>query len=118
MNISNVNLLSLFNTGTNQCVVPFFQRPYVWQTEDCDTLFEDVVETVQHGKSGSQKEHFIGTIITKNGAASTPMTAQFDLVDGQQRMTTFSLLIKALANSVDMNQENAEHLYNNINSSL
>lgn len=118
MNISKVNLLSLYNTGTNQYIIPFFQRPFVWKNDDCENLYEDVVETVSIAPRNPAKEHFIGTIITKNGASSTPMTAQFDLVDGQQRMTTFSLLIKALANSVDLNQENADHLYNNINSSL
>lgn len=118
MNISKVNLLTLFSTGTNQYVIPFFQRPYVWQFDDCETLYEDVVETVEYGKNGNPKEHFIGTIITKNGTNSTPMAAQFDLVDGQQRMTTFSLLIKALANSVDLEKENAIHLYKNINGVL
>jgi len=118
MNISKVNLLTLFSTGTNQYVIPFFQRPYVWQLEDCETLYEDVTETMEYARTDGQKEHFIGTIITKNGKNSTPMTAQFDLVDGQQRLTTFSLLIKALANSVEMNQENGIYLCENINSSL
>lgn len=118
MNISKVNLLSLFNTGTNQYIIPFFQRPYVWKSDDCDILYEDVLETASVAKSDVNKEHFIGTIITKNGTTSTPMAAQFDLVDGQQRITTFSLLIKSLADSVDLNQPNAGHLYNNINSSL
>ena len=118
MNISKVNLLGLFNTGTNQYIIPFFQRPFVWKIEDCETLYDDVVETVSANKINATKEHFIGTVITKNGLTSTPMAAQFDLVDGQQRMTTFSLLIKALANSVDLSQTNAQHLSSNINSSL
>jgi uncharacterized protein with ParB-like and HNH nuclease domain len=118
MNISKESLIKLFNTGTNQYVIPFFQRPYVWKKEDCENLYEDLIQTYQINKTNSEKEHFIGTIITKNSPNSTQMTAQYDLVDGQQRMTTFSLLIKALANSVDMTQENAEHLYSNLNSSL
>tara|TARA_R110002049_G_scaffold275725_1_gene453837 strand:- start:13189 stop:14934 length:1746 start_codon:yes stop_codon:yes gene_type:complete len=118
MNISKESLIKLFNTGTNQYVIPFFQRPYVWKKEDCENLYEDLIQTYQINKTNLEKEHFIGTIITKNSPTSTQMTAQYDLVDGQQRMTTFSLLIKALANSVDMTQENAEHLFNNLNSSL
>jgi len=118
MNISKESLIKLFNTGTNQYVIPFFQRPYVWKIEDCENLYEDLIQTYHLNKTNPEKEHFIGTIITKNSPNSTQMTAQYDLVDGQQRMTTFSLLIKALANSVDMTLENAEHLYNNVNSSL
>lgn len=118
MNISKESLIKLFNTGTNQYVIPFFQRPYVWKKEDCENLYEDLIQTYQINKTNPEKEHFIGTIITKHSPTSTQMTAQYDLVDGQQRMTTFSLLIKALANSVDMTVENAEHLYNNLNSSL
>jgi uncharacterized protein with ParB-like and HNH nuclease domain len=94
----------------------------VWKKEDCENLYEDLETTykINQGKLESEpyKEHFIGTIITKNSPNSTQMTAQYDLVDGQQRMTTFSLLIKALANSVDLTKENASHLYENLNSSL
>ena len=118
MNISKESLIKLFNTGTNQYVIPFFQRPYVWQKEDCENLYEDLIHTNNTNKTNPEKEHFIGTIITKNNPASTQMTAQYDLVDGQQRMTTFSILIKALANSVDLTQENASNLVENINNSL
>lgn len=118
MNIQKVHLLNLLNTGTNQYIIPFFQRPYVWLEEDCETLYEDVIETAKANKTNPLKEHFIGTIITKNSANSSQMTAKYDLVDGQQRMTTFSLLIKALANNVDLNQPNASYLFDNINNSL
>jgi uncharacterized protein with ParB-like and HNH nuclease domain len=118
MNISKESLIKLFNTGTNQYLIPFFQRPYVWKKEDCENLYEDLLETFEANKLNPQKEHFIGTVITKISNTSTQMTAQFDLVDGQQRMTTFSLLIKALANSVDLTQEKSTALSENLNSSL
>ncbi|WP_428224841.1 DUF262 domain-containing protein [Flavobacterium sp.] len=118
MNIQKVHLLNLLNTGTNQYVIPFFQRPYVWLKEDCENLYEDVIETAKANKINPLKEHFIGTIITKNSSNSSQMAAKYDLVDGQQRMTTFSLLIKALANNVDLNQPNANFLFDNINNSL
>lgn len=118
MNISKENLTKLFNTGTNQYVIPFFQRPYVWKDEDCENLYDNLLETYEIGKTNPNKEHFIGTVITKNSPTSTQMAAQFDLVDGQQRMTTFSLLIKALANSIDLEQEKAKALYENLNGSL
>lgn len=118
MNISKVHLQNLLNTGTNQYVIPFFQRPYVWKKDDCDNLYEDIIETVEHNKTNINKEHFIGTIITKNSTVSNQMAAQFNLVDGQQRMTTFSVLLKALANSVDLSQPKANFLFSSINNTL
>ena len=118
MDISKEHLIKLLNTGTNQYIIPFFQRPYVWKKEDCETLFEDIMETYEEGKTNSNKEHFIGTIITKINPSSTQMAAKFNLVDGQQRMTTFCLVLKALANSVDKTAEGANYLIKNINSSL
>ncbi|MES2394861.1 MAG: DUF262 domain-containing HNH endonuclease family protein [Bacteroidota bacterium] len=118
MNISKVHLQNLLNTGTNQYVIPFFQRPYVWKKEDCESLLEDINETAERNKGNIIKEHFIGTIITKFKDDSTQMKAEFHLVDGQQRMTTFSLVLKALANSVDLSQPKANFLVDSINSSL
>lgn len=118
MNISKVHLQNLLNTGTNQYVIPFFQRPYVWKKEDCESLLEDINETAERNKGNIIKEHFIGTIITKFKDDSTQMKAEFHLVDGQQRMTTFSLVLKALANSVDLAQPKANFLVDSINSSL
>jgi uncharacterized protein with ParB-like and HNH nuclease domain len=69
----------------------------VWDTENWETLWEHLVlisETVpQNGKG----EHFIGTLITKQRQASTIGENKLDLIDGQQRLTTFSLLLKAIA---------------------
>jgi uncharacterized protein with ParB-like and HNH nuclease domain len=118
MDISKEHLIKLLNTGTNQYIVPFFQRPYVWKIEDCENLFEDIMETYKENKTNPHKEHFIGTIITKNNPSSTQMTAKFNLVDGQQRMTTFCVILKALASSVDITAEGANFLIDNINSSL
>jgi uncharacterized protein with ParB-like and HNH nuclease domain len=118
MNISKVHLQNLLNTGTNQYIIPFFQRPYVWKKEDCESLLEDIKETTERNKNNLNKEHFIGTIITKYNDDSSQMRAQFHLVDGQQRMTTFSLVLKALANSVDLNQPKANFLSDSINGSL
>lgn len=118
MKIEKESLLKLFNTGTNQYVIPFFQRAYVWKIEDCENLYNDLINTYKAGLINPKKEHFIGTIITKNSNSSSQMNAQYELVDGQQRMTTFSLLIKALANSVDLTIENGNHLFDNINNIL
>ncbi|QFG53541.1 DUF262 domain-containing protein [Chryseobacterium sp.] len=118
MDIVKEPIINLFSTGKNQYIIPFFQRPYVWKIEDCENLYEDFIQTLETSNKNPLKEHFIGTVITKPNPASRASSAKFDLIDGQQRLTTFALAIKALANSVDTSQENAQHLYNNINNAL
>lgn len=118
MKIEKEPIINLFNTGKNQYIIPFFQRPYVWKIDDCENLYEDIEQIIASLHKFPLKEHFIGTVITKPNSASTVSHAKFDLVDGQQRLTTFALIIKALANSVDHNQENANYLYDNINKTL
>lgn len=118
MKIEKEPIINLFNTGKNQYIIPFFQRPYVWKIDDCENLYEDIEQIIASLHQFPLKEHFIGTVITKPNSASTVSHAKFDLVDGQQRLTTFALIIKALANSVDHNQENANYLYDNINKTL
>lgn len=118
MDIVKEPIINLFSTGKNQYIIPFFQRPYVWKIEDCENLYEDFLQTLETSNKNPLKEHFIGTVITKPNPASRASSAKFDLIDGQQRLTTFALAIKALANSVDTSQENSQHLYNNINNAL
>ena len=118
MKIEKEPIINLFNTGKNQYIIPFFQRPYVWKIDDCENLYEDIEQIIASLHQFPLKEHFIGTVITKPNNGSTVSHAKFDLVDGQQRLTTFALIIKALANSVDHNQENANYLYDNINKTL
>lgn len=118
MDIVKEPIINLFSTGKNQYIIPFFQRPYVWKIEDCENLYEDFLKTLETSNKNPLKEHFIGTVITKPNPNSRASSAKFDLIDGQQRLTTFALAIKALANSVDTSQENSQHLYNNINNAL
>lgn len=118
MDIVKEPIINLFSTGKNQYIIPFFQRPYVWKVEDCENLYEDFLGTIEAAHKNPLKEHFIGTVITKPNPASRASNAKFDLIDGQQRLTTFALAIKALANSVDISIEHANHLYDSINATL
>ena len=80
-----------------QYVVPFFQRAYVWDSENWDALWEHLTEVSERLKSGAKAEHFIGTIVAKQIQARELGENRFDLIDGQQRLTTFCLLLKAIA---------------------
>ena len=69
--------------------IPEYQRAYSWKTENCDKLWQDIIDYV----AGDRKDrYFFGTIIINCQDNDT----RLDLIDGQQRTTTFLLLLKAL----------------------
>ena len=78
--------------GSVQFVIPAFQRDYNWEEEQCQRLWDDI-ERVGRKRNG---DHFFGPIVyiatTGHGAAFT----RWLLIDGQQRMTTVSLLMAAV----------------------
>ena len=69
--------------------IPEYQRPYSWGTDNCDKLWQDIEDFVA---SDSKDPYFFGTIIINCQDNDT----KFCLIDGQQRTTTFLLLLKAL----------------------
>lgn len=94
---ANKELLNTFFSNNLQFVVPFFQRPYVWDNDNWDILWEHINRIANNTKSIKKSEHFIGTLITKKRIDGTIGENKLDLIDGQQRLTTLSLLLKAIA---------------------
>ena len=98
---ANKEKLSSFFIGNNIYEVPFFQRSYVWDEENWSVFWEHTLAVLEEYENGKEQEHFIGTIITKQRASNRIGEAIHDLIDGQQRMTTVALLLKALRDRVD-----------------
>lgn len=69
--------------------IPEYQRAYSWGIDNCDKLWQDINDFVE---SGSKDRYFFGTIIINCQDNDT----KYGLIDGQQRTTTFLLLLKAL----------------------
>ncbi|MCH5194881.1 MAG: DUF262 domain-containing protein [Oscillospiraceae bacterium] len=69
--------------------IPEYQRPYSWEIGHCDKLWQDIIDFMD---SDSKDRYFFGTIIINCQDNDTV----FGLIDGQQRTTTFLLLLKAL----------------------
>lgn len=69
--------------------IPEYQRPYSWEISHCDKLWQDITDFVS---IDSKDRYFFGTIIINCQKDDTV----FSLIDGQQRTTTFLLLLKAL----------------------
>lgn len=70
--------------------VPAYQREYSWGKEQWDALFDDLLE------EPAGQGHFLGTIICVNKTTDTTKESVLELVDGQQRMTTLSILLLAI----------------------
>ena len=69
-------------------IIPEFQRPYSWDLEQCEKLWEDITD-FYYEKNNSEK-YFLGNIVIH------PQDNDYSVIDGQQRLTTLQLLIKAL----------------------
>ncbi len=78
--------------GTNQYVVPLFQRPYSWDTKEWTVLWDDLVELYEEE---NPRTHFIGSIVTMPTQSVPEGVSKFLLIDGQQRFTTTFLLLAA-----------------------
>lgn len=97
---ANKEVLNSFFSSSLQYVVPFFQRSYVWDQENWEVLWDHVERTSKAIANGNlQREHFIGTLITKQREAQAVGENKRDLIDGQQRLTTFAIFFKAIADS-------------------
>lgn len=68
--------------------VPVYQREYTWSRSEWEDLYNDLAE--------AEGEHFLGTIICLNRTVDAVAGGAYELIDGQQRMTTLSLLLAAI----------------------
>ena len=113
MDAGKQNLLNFL--GQNQQLsIPIYQRKYSWTDKECKQLFEDILNV---GASDNQTNHFIGSIVYMNQKAhiASPIN-KLMIIDGQQRITTISLLVSALSNFLFKNpNENIMNPYNLIN---
>ena len=93
MKANEVSLNDFLSQTKTQFVIPVYQRNYDWTEEQCKQLLYDILE------AGTKKEsvHFIGSIVfIHEGVYTSSEVKQLVVIDGQQRLTTFSLLYLAL----------------------
>lgn len=100
MKASALNFLTLIK-GPKQFVIPIYQRTYSWQISQCAKLLNDILRI---SRDESVHGHFIGSIVYFQEAiynqADVP---QLLVIDGQQRLTTISLLLTAIAEFLQEN---------------
>lgn len=81
-----------------QFVIPIYQRTYSWTEKECRQLWDDIVRT---GGNDAISVHFVGSIVyIETGLSQVTHQAPLLVIDGQQRLTTVTLLIAALANAL------------------
>ena len=81
-----------------QFVIPIYQRTYSWTEKECRQLWDDIVRC---GSSDKIAVHFVGSIVyVESGLSQVTHQAPLLVIDGQQRLTTVSLLLAALAKTV------------------
>jgi hypothetical protein len=71
--------------------IPPYQRDYAWNTDNIDDLFEDIIEAMEMGGG-----HYLGTFILSAGDTK----GQFMIVDGQQRLTTLTILLDTMVDAL------------------
>ena len=91
MDAQKGNIYEILN-GNKQFLIPVYQRFYSWDTIQCRRLWNDIVEMQKEGKVG----HFVGSIVNIAEQAMPTGVQKYMIIDGQQRMTTLTLLLLAL----------------------
>ncbi|MFA4745008.1 DUF262 domain-containing protein [Helicobacter pylori] len=74
--------------------IPIYQRPYQWTEENCEKLLDDLFFNYEDDREG---DYFCGSLVFLVKSDPCPKTEIYDIVDGQQRLSTFILLAKVLA---------------------
>jgi uncharacterized protein with ParB-like and HNH nuclease domain/predicted transport protein len=96
MNAQDLPFTQLLD-GAKQFIVPIFQRDYSWGTKHCLQLWDDVIRV---GKDANAKWHFIGSVVYVAAEDNAAGISRWLVIDGQQRLTTLSLLLIALRNKI------------------
>lgn len=74
--------------------IPEYQRPYSWQKEHCQQLFDDI------SQADRDREYFLGTVILQK-IDTIGTISRYDVIDGQQRLTTIQILLACLRDCVE-----------------
>lgn len=86
-----------------QFVIPIYQRTYSWTEKECRQLWDDIIRT---GRDKKLVAHFVGSIVyVEKGLSNLTTQEPLLVIDGQQRLTTLTLLLAALAKALEKQEE-------------
>lgn len=93
---SEEQLLKFMDGSDKRFLIPVYQRNYDWKIANCRQLFDDLVRVIKE----ERKSHFFGSIVYAYDADGDT-TNEYLIIDGQQRLTTISLLLLAMHNLIE-----------------
>ena len=95
LNVDQKTIMSLLQDKRADFLIPDYQRPYAWGESECQTLWDDIFAFAipDDGRTefDGNSEYFLGPIVTFKSAE----TGKMEVIDGQQRLTTLMLLLRA-----------------------
>jgi len=95
LNIDQQTIKELFENKKSDFLIPDYQRPYAWGDDECQTLWDDIFTFAFPDNDYSKfdkdnDEYFLGPIVTFKNSSG-----KLEIIDGQQRLTTLMLLLRA-----------------------
>ena len=94
LNVYQKSIYELLSDRKADYIIPDYQRPYAWDEDNCQTLWDDIfsfaIPDNDATKFDTNDEYFLGSIVTFENDKK-----QQEVIDGQQRLTTFMLLLRA-----------------------
>jgi len=104
LSVSRKTIGKLFSDMKNsKFIIPDYQRPYKWDVEKCDILWNDIINHFHDNlENNTEKEYFLGTVVTCH---NENQKGNIELIDGQQRVTSFSLLLRAFYKKLENMKE-------------
>ena len=113
MDVRETSIAQVLNGG-GRYLVPLYQRPYAWEKDQLRRLWDDVIQLADRRRSNRAARHFTGSLVLSTGAV-VPGAIEFLVVDGQQRLTTISILLAALRDYVAANEPSGELIARELN---
>lgn len=114
INVNKKSVKELLSSGSREkFVIPDYQRPYAWSEDEIETLFDDLWEATLDSinDKNSNKNFFLGSIVTFYNKDKNEQ----EIIDGQQRITTLFLLLRAIYSELSKNEKKNEKEENFIN---
>ena len=92
---SECRLIEYMEGSKKRFIIPVYQRNYDWKTENCKQLYDDLIKVIKN----KRRSHFFGSLVSVYEPSGR--NTEFLVIDGQQRLTTVSLLLLAMYNLID-----------------
>ncbi len=99
MQVQQLPIYQFLEGSGKSFIIPVYQRDYAWTRINCQKLWDDLVDL----KNNSRVDHFLGTVVTIGNGFQ-----EYTVIDGQQRLTTISILLIALHTFIKSKEDKTE----------